>query len=405
MKNKVLTLLLSLALSFGLWLYVVTVISPESEATYYNIPVELVGTDYLDAHDLIIVSDTKNLKMNLTLKGNRSDLAKITSSNITIIADSSFITQPGEHRLKCTVSFQSGSAEVQSQSPEYISVTVAQQATKTIEVRPIYTGVVPSGYEAATDSVVLDHKTVTVKGPKDVVDRIGYAGINVDLSGKTTMVDGIYPLTLYGVDSQPILDDQYISVNVTEVRAIIQIHQIRKVPVKFHLDFTGSGLQESMVTIYPLVDEVTLIGTKEALAKVEDEFVFIIEMNKYHGATTETFTPVLPDGVSCEEEIMVHIQMPEMTTRWLSVHNFRLENVEESLTVEVNGTVKIGIWGPEDILVQLSAQNVVGIVDCSDVNADSERANVIFLISGYEYLCVKEASPSVPIVVQPRDEG
>ena len=49
MKHKIRTLLLSLVISFGLWLYVVTVISPEYEVTVYNVPVELVGTGTLDA--------------------------------------------------------------------------------------------------------------------------------------------------------------------------------------------------------------------------------------------------------------------------------------------------------------------------------------------------------------------
>ena len=43
MKNKVLTALFSLAVAFGLWLYVITVVSPGSEATFYNIPVVFQG--------------------------------------------------------------------------------------------------------------------------------------------------------------------------------------------------------------------------------------------------------------------------------------------------------------------------------------------------------------------------
>ena len=41
MKNKILAALLSVAVAFGLWLYVITVVNPESEKTYYEIPVVL----------------------------------------------------------------------------------------------------------------------------------------------------------------------------------------------------------------------------------------------------------------------------------------------------------------------------------------------------------------------------
>ena len=38
-SSKIWTLLLSFVVAFGLWLYVITVVSPESEETYYDIPV------------------------------------------------------------------------------------------------------------------------------------------------------------------------------------------------------------------------------------------------------------------------------------------------------------------------------------------------------------------------------
>ena len=43
MKSKILTLLLSAAIAFGLWLYVVTVVDPEYEASYYDVPVVFDG--------------------------------------------------------------------------------------------------------------------------------------------------------------------------------------------------------------------------------------------------------------------------------------------------------------------------------------------------------------------------
>ena len=41
------TLLLSVAIAFGLWLYVITVEQPESQKTYYDIPVVLQNESIL----------------------------------------------------------------------------------------------------------------------------------------------------------------------------------------------------------------------------------------------------------------------------------------------------------------------------------------------------------------------
>ena len=43
MRNKFLSGLLSVAIAFGMWLYVITYVSPGSEDTYYNIPASAGG--------------------------------------------------------------------------------------------------------------------------------------------------------------------------------------------------------------------------------------------------------------------------------------------------------------------------------------------------------------------------
>lgn len=389
MKNKLLPLLLSLTISFGLWLYVVTVISPESEQVFYDIPVELVGNDYLNSKDLIIVSSTANLRVDLTLSGNRSDLNKLGSSNITVIADLSKITKPGEHRLDCSVSFQSGTAEVLAQNPEKITVVVAEKLTKTVPVRVSYIGAVPEGYEEDRENVSMDHTTVTISGPKETIDKIAYAGITVDLTDERTTFVYDYPMVLCGYDTRPVADVSFVTANVSEIRTVVQVNKVKKVPVKFELDFTNSGLQENMVTVYPGIDTVTLVGSSDALEKVNDVITFTITLSNYSGACTEIFVPTLPDGVKCVEEIQAHIQIPDMVSRWLTVRRFELQNVPQGMTVQVANYPSVEIWGPKDVLEKLTADEVMGIIDCTNVSTSPIYVPVTYIVPGYEYLYVR----------------
>ncbi len=389
MKNKFLTLLLSLAISFGLWLYVVTVISPESEEVFRDIPVELVGNDYLNSQNLIIISSTGNLRVDLTLSGNRSDLKKLNSSNITVIADLSKIARPGEHQLECNISFQSGTAEVRGQNPEYISVVVAEKLTKTVPVKITYIGSVPDGYEADPESVSMDHTTVTVSGPKETVDRIASAGITVDLTGEMTTFVQDYPMVLCGIDGRPIADVSYVTPNVSAIRAVVQVNKVKKVPLRFELDYTDSGLSPNMVTLYPTVEVLTLIGSSDALNQVDDTLVFKIKLSDYSESSTEIFVPVLPEGVLCKEDIQVHIQIPEMVSRWVTVDNFIYENVPEGMKVNAGVNPTVEIWGPRDILEKLTANQVLGVIDCTSVILGSNYAPVRYEISEYEYLYIR----------------
>jgi YbbR domain-containing protein len=389
MKNKVLTFLLSLAISFGLWLYVVTVISPESESVFYDIPVELVGKDYLNNQNLMVVSPVDNLRVDLTLSGNRSDLKKLNSSNITVIADLSKITYAGEHRLDCSASFASGAVEVMEQKPDYITVVVAEKLTKDIPVKVNFIGSVPDGYEEDRKSVSMDHTMVTVTGPKETVEKISYAGITVDLTGEMTTFVYDYALVLCGADNRPVADVSFVNTNLSTVRAVVQVNRVKEVPLKFELDFTDSGLDQSMVTVYPMVESVTLIGDDQSLQKVEDVFTFTIVLKNYTEDHTETFLPVLPDGVVCTEAILVHIQIPEMESRWFVVDQFVYQNQPEGMNLQVIDYPAIEIWGPCETLDKLTSEQIQGIVDCSVVVGSPSYAPVMYVIADYEYLLIR----------------
>lgn len=56
MKSKIPALLLSLAVALGLWLYVVTNVSPESEQSYTGIPVVFENENSLLDRGLMLVS-------------------------------------------------------------------------------------------------------------------------------------------------------------------------------------------------------------------------------------------------------------------------------------------------------------------------------------------------------------
>ncbi len=83
MKNRFGSILLSIVIAFGLWLYVITYVSPNSEETYYNIPVVLEGESVLNERGLMCTS-TSSSTVSLQLAGARSDLIKVNQNNITV---------------------------------------------------------------------------------------------------------------------------------------------------------------------------------------------------------------------------------------------------------------------------------------------------------------------------------
>lgn len=168
MKNRFGSILLSIVIAFGLWLYVITYVSPNSEETYYNIPVVLEGESVLNERGLMCTS-TSSSTVSLQLAGARSDLIKVNQNNITVKANLSAITEPGQKiNLRYTISYPGNVAqnafETLSQSDFYVDVEYRR--VKDVPVVVQYDGTRSEDYLYDTENVQLDYSTVNIIGPR-----------------------------------------------------------------------------------------------------------------------------------------------------------------------------------------------------------------------------------------------
>lgn len=374
MKSKILMALLSILISFGLWLYVVTVISPESEATYYNIPVVLEGKDLLEENDLMLVSSTDLRISSLKLFGNRADLNKLSSANITILADLSQITKAGVHNVKYTIIYpgnlQKAPIEVLEQNPQYITIEVAERISKEVPVRISYTGSVPDSYRADLQNAKLSDTAVTVSGPKDVIEKIDHARITVDLTGQTSTIDDHFQYTLCGTDNLPVEDISAVEVNVSKIHAKVPIYREKVVPVVVQI-VPGGGIPEDKVTILQNIQSVTLSGNESTLEKFDRIVVGPIDLGKLTESTTIIFPITVPKDItvaSGEKEVSVSVTLPAMATKTFEITDIRPIHVPDGRYVEVQtAALQVTIRGLAEELYQLEAADIVVTVDCQEL--------------------------------------
>ena len=96
MKNKTGSILLSIAVAFFLWYYVISVVSPGSTETIYDIPVVFEGETVLtEDRGMMITSRAEEVTVDLKLSGNRTDLAKVNKGNITLKVNLARVYYPG----------------------------------------------------------------------------------------------------------------------------------------------------------------------------------------------------------------------------------------------------------------------------------------------------------------------
>lgn len=371
MKNNFVRVVLSIVIAFGLWLYVVTAVNPEFEASYYDVPVVFDGLSLLDERELII-TDGKDATMNLKLSGNRSDLNKLDKTNITILADLSQIREPGEHKVKCTVSFPSnaGIVEVMEKDPQYITVQVSERARKDVPVRLFAEGKVPDGFIADMENAALSHATVTVSGPKEVVDQIEYAAITVDLEGKMDTIVETYRHTLCGGDGNPVEDVSAVTVNVSDIRMTLRIYQIKEIPVVIQVK-DGGGMTSADVTVIPSHNSILVSGSEAALSNL-DKLVFVVDLGLLADSQVLDFPIELPENITNESGISVvhvNIRVPEMTTTTVTVQaeNFILRNIPDTMDVAImTEQLVVRVRGRENKLSEITPDNIVVTINFTD---------------------------------------
>lgn len=383
MKNKLLTALLSLVLAFGLWMYVITVVSPGSEDTYTNIPVVLQNEGMLQERGLMITNQELPT-VTLRLAGNRTDLNKLNSSNIAISVNVSSIGAAGDHYLNYNVIFPgdvpNNAITTQSRNPDTVKLTVEERDTKTVPVVPVYNGTVPEGFIADKENCVLDYEEVQIAGPKRVVDRIAEARILVDLEGKNEIINESLAYTLCDKDGTPV-DVSMVTTNVTVVNLTLRIMRVKELAVKVTVVPGGGAAEEtSQITVEPKT--ILVSGSEGLLDDLTELNLGTIDLAEQLTDTTLKFPITLPEGVTNETgvtEATVDIRFPNLRTKTLTVSQINAINVPEGMEAQViTKVLEIRFRGPKALIDSMQETDVVVNVDFAEAQAGTAtmRADV-----------------------------
>ncbi len=389
MKSKILTFCLSVLLALGIWIYVITVVSPESTETFQNVPVQMQNIALLEERGFVI-TDISNTNISLDLFGKRTDLIQINSGNIRVIADVSSISEPGVHEIYYTVSFPGsvagGAIETKTRYPDTIRVTVEKKISKKLDVMVEYTGAVPSGYMTDEANIQLSTRSVTVSGSKALMDKVTGAKILVDLTNQTERISETYPVILLTADGSEIHDEGIIT-DVSNIHVLLQIWQLKQVNVTYDVIY-GGGANADNTTITTNVQSILISGHKNVLQDISSISLGTIDLTMYEKSCEVPLAVTLPAGVSNESgihEIVLTITFNGLETKTFSVSNFRAVNVPADMKVEFQSSpLSVTIRGTKQDLSAIRSDDIIVQVDFSATGEGASKmpAKVLIVTNG-----------------------
>lgn len=368
MKSKFWSLCLSIILAVGIWVYVITVVSPESRDTFENIPVQLQSQTLLDERGLVITG-VSHSAVSLQLFGNRSDLIQLDSGNIRVFADVSKIYEPGVHDVSYTVSYPgsipNGAIEIQSRFPDTIQVSVEKRTTKKLDVTVDYQGAVPEGYLVDKANIQLSTKAIHISGAQSFLDKVAGAKIIVDLTNKTESISGLYSVVLIDENKNQIVNNS-ISCDVNNIHVNLKIAQFKDVPVVFTPLYNNSGATAENTSIVPSQSTVQIVGHKNLLADIDSIDLGTIDLSRQLSDIVLTLPTNLPDGVDGPEFVDVEIKFNGLTFKKLIVTNFEKVNVPQGMDVTFQqSSLTVTIRGTQEELEAIDENHITVEVDFS----------------------------------------
>lgn len=389
LTRKILTALASLVIALALWLYVVTVVGPEYTDTFRDIPVTFQGVSALEERGLMLLME-ETPTVTLELSGNRSDLNKLSASNISVTVDLSKIYDPGKTAYRYDVSFPGNVADdaitVQSQKPTGITLEIVRKAYKDVPIEVDFNGMLSESY--IKEKPVLETETVRISGPEDVVDSIETARITVELSDETTTtLSGEYSFTLCDADREPV-DAKFISVSgeaAQSVTVTVPIKRVKEIPLTVKLiEGGGATAANSTVEIEPQTIQVS--GSEAQLADMEEISLGTVDLTTILEDTEFTFDIVLPEDMTNETgltQATVNVSFPKLTTKEFRVTHFQTVNVPAGMTAEVSTKeLVVTLRGSKSVIEQLIADDITVTADFSNVTAGTQYVEVTVTVNG-----------------------
>lgn len=371
MQNKFVRIALSVVVAIALWAYVITTVSPESEDTFYDIPVSYQN-DVLEERGLMIVSEKPTVT--LTLKGNRSDLNELNENNITIVVNLAAIQAPGTQMVRYDVSYPANlpnnAFETISQTPNVLKLKVENKIKKTVPIVLEYIGTVPEGFIDDRENPVMDTTVVEVAGPESSVEQIDRAVIQVDLTNKTDSVVGAFQYVLCNKDGEPV-DAQMVTTNVEEVNLSVKIQRLKEVPLVLNL-VDGGGATKDTCELDMDITSIWVAGAENKLRDLEQVELGTINLAELKDETnTLTFEILLPEGVTNindVQEVTATISFPDLRTKKLTISKdqFLAAGVPaDAEVIWVTETVEIELRGPKALIKKITEKDIVVTMDFS----------------------------------------
>ncbi|MDD6095113.1 MAG: CdaR family protein [Clostridia bacterium] len=357
--------------AFIIWIYVMEVDSPDHQETFEDVPVTITGLSELDSKNLSVFSGQDTV-VDVTVKGQKSVIAKNSVNDITVTADVSGITEAGSYTLNLNFDVPSGLTFTQSSVTE-LKLFIDRRTSVNLSLQTKLSSYqVPSGYELG--EISCDTDTVTVTGAETVLRDISYALVDVNMADRNLTESFTTDGTVILCDSADnTIENRYIKLSQNTAKVTVPVYTFKEVTLRADCKYGYYNADNTEITVEPKT--ITVKGDKSVVESLKEISVTTLNEKTLREDTKLSVDITLPDGVypvsGQPTTADVNVKFKDLVRRSLTVKNITVKNAGNIKYEVMTNALAVDLIGEMEAIKGISADNVSLTVDLNGYESGS----------------------------------
>ena len=388
LNNNKFLLVISLLIAIGIWVTV----SPQRDMTI-NCPVT-ISTKNSSAEKLgLEIIDGKEQTISVTVLGEWYNISELTAEDINISYSFTGVVDPGEYDVAITATKANSTADftIGSVTPEKVKVTMDHISTVTYPIEVVTNNITAEdGLIVGTPIVDNEKGEIEITGPATKLKKLDrvVAEINVEetLSKSKIFTSELKFLNKNGKE----IDVTSFTLPYNEVDVIVPINQTKTVDIEAKFVNLPEAYKAKPVSYTVSQNSIELIGTKEALDKIDKIELDPIDYKELTPTNNEFNMKLnLPSGVTTSNgvtDVTVTVNVSGFASKTMSISKFNVVNVKKSTVATVETEYKsVTVVGPRSVIDNIENSDVYIECDMSKSAGSSGSVTVEGTVKSSKY--------------------
>lgn len=314
--------ILSVVVAFLFWLVIVNLTDPMIKKTFYDIPVEIINENVITSVNQVY-EVTEGDTVNVSVKGKRSFVEKLTKDDFSASADMSSLSKVNAVAIRVELK-QSAAANTTGSyeldcGNAMLKVKLEKRVTKKFKVEVSHTGNLSENY--VLGDMVAKPNIVEVSCGESKFKKIDHVGVVVKLNGQSDDFEATYSPLLYDSDGE-VMDDTNVAFSNDKILVATKVLASKKVKINVTTQGTPAKGYRVVQTDYK-PETIWICGSTDALENASSTIDISLNVqDARHDVEKDVeIAPYLSDGVSVVGDvtnIAVHCQIEKNGLRTLT---------------------------------------------------------------------------------------